>query len=301
MGLTLVDAAGSVRTCSATENPDLYWACRGGGGGNFGIVTSLRFRTFPVSQVTTFQLGWPWSDAPRVVAAWQQLAPHAPDELFSVCTLLTTRHGAEVRVEGQYFGSPASLAKLLEPLEVGTPSPLLAVERPYLSAVELWAGCLGDSAQQCHLVPHGTLPRATFKAASDYAATPVPPAGIRTMVQWIDRRQAQGRIGALVLDAYGGAINRVPPGATAFAHRTMLYSLQYYAGGGSPATTRWISQFKRAMRPYVSGAAYVNYIDPLQPDWAKAYYGANYARLQSVKKQHDPRNLFNFAQSIRLP
>ena len=122
------------------------------------------------------------------------------------------------------------------------------------------------------------------------------------MLSWIDRRQAAGAaVGAIVLDAYGGAINRVASGATAFAHRNMLYSMQYYGGGGDPATLRWVAQFKQAMRPYVNGAAYVNYIDPTQPNWAKAYYGANYARLQSVKKQYDPSNVFRFAQSVRLP
>jgi FAD/FMN-containing dehydrogenase len=300
VGLTLVDASGHIRTCSATENANLFWACRGGGGGNFGVVTSFRFRTFPVSTVTTFEVTWPWADAQRAVAAWQVFAPHAPDALFSVCTLLTTTRGAEVRVEGQYFGSRADLSQLLAPLRVGSATGGAGVERTYLSAVQLWAGCAAD-AQRCHLVPAGNLPRAAFKATSDYASMPVAAAGIGTMVAWIDRRQATGAVGALVLDAYGGAINRVSPGATAFAHRKMLYSLQYYGGGGDPATLRWVAGFKQAMRPYVNGAAYVNYIDPSQPNWAKAYYGANYARLQSIKKQYDPSNVFRFAQSIRLP
>ena len=301
VGLTLVDASGRIRTCSATENPNLFWACRGGGGGNFGVVTSFRFRTFPVSTVTTFEITWPWADAARAVAAWQAFAPHAPDTLFSVCTLLTTKQGAEVRVEGQFFGTPAQLQKLLAPLRVASATGGAGVERSYLSAVQLWAGCAVD-AQKCHLVPQGNLPRAAFKATSDYASKPISTAGIRTMLSWIDRRQAAGAaVGAIVLDAYGGAINRVASGATAFAHRNMLYSMQYYGGGGDPATLRWVAQFKQAMRPYVNGAAYVNYIDPTQPNWAKAYYGANYARLQSVKKQYDPSNVFRFAQSVRLP
>jgi FAD/FMN-containing dehydrogenase len=301
VSLTLVDASGRIRTCSASENADLYWACRGGGGGNFGIVTSFQFRTFPISTVTTFELSWPWADAQRVVAAWQAFGPHAPNELFSVCTLLTATDGAEVRAEGQYFGSPAALRTLLAPLvAVGSPAPMNAVERPYLSAIQLWAGC-ADDATQCHLPPQGNLARATFKATSDYAQRPISAAGIRTMVQWIGRRQAQGGIGALVLDAYGGAINRVPAASTAFAHRNMLYSLQYWNGGSDPVGLQWIAQFRAAMRPYVSGAAYVNYIDPTLVGWAKAYYGSNYARLQSVKKRHDPGNVFRFAQSIRLP
>ncbi len=206
-----------------------------------------------------------------------------------------------MRVEGQYFGTPVALRALLRPLEVGSASQAAGVERPYLGAVELWAGCAADTVEQCHLVPNGNLPRSAFKATSDYVSRPVPAAGIATMAAWIDTRQRSGAQGALILDAYGGAINRVAPAATAFAHRNMLYSLQYYAGGGDPATVRFISQFRQAMRPYVNGAAYVNYIDPDQPNWPKAYYGANYARLQSIKKRHDPSNVFRFAQSIRLP
>jgi len=170
-----------------------------------------------------------------------------------------------------------------------------------MSAVMMWAGCAG-STEECHLPPAGNLSRATFKATSDYAATPLSAAGIRTILQWIERRQGQS--GVLLLDSYGGKINRVPAGATAFAHRRMLFSFQYgayWSGSGGPSALRWIKQFRQAMRPYVSGSAYVNYIDPDIPDWSRAYYGANYRRLQAVKKRHDPRNVFRFRQSIRLP
>jgi FAD/FMN-containing dehydrogenase len=303
LALTLVDASGRVRTCSASEHADLYWACRGGGGGNFGIVTSFRFRTYPARDVTTFAVDWPWGDAQRVVDAWQRWAPHAPDGLFSVCTLVTGGSGPQVRVAGQLFGSKAALERLLRPLLVGSAGPVAAVERTSMSAALMWAGCSGTVAE-CHLSPQGNLSRATFKATSDYAARPLSAAGIRTILQWIERRQAQGGTGVLLLDSYGGRINRVPAAATAFAHRGMLFSLQYgayWSGGGGATALGWIRQFRQAMQPYVSGAAYVNYIDPGIPNWTTAYYGANYARLQAVKKRYDPGNVFRFRQSIRLP
>jgi FAD/FMN-containing dehydrogenase len=82
LGLTIVTADGNVLQCSPQKHADLYWACRGGGGGNFGIVTSFRFRTHPVDQVAYYQVVWPWSDAAAAVRAWQAFSPHAPDALF---------------------------------------------------------------------------------------------------------------------------------------------------------------------------------------------------------------------------
>jgi FAD/FMN-containing dehydrogenase len=302
LAVTLVDASGRVRTCDSREIPDLFWACRGGGGGNFGIATAFRFRTHPVGNVTTFVVSWPWAEAAQVVDAWQRWAPHARDELFSVLTLEAAAPEPQVRIAGQFLGPKDDLEGLLRPVLVGSPSGLAPVERSYMDAVMMWAGCSG-SVEECHLQPEGTLKRASFKATSDYAAKPLSAEAVRTMLAWIEQRQGQS--GVLLLDAYGGAINRVPAGATAFAHRKMLFSFQYgaywsTAGAEGPAL-RWIRGFRAAMRPFVSGAAYVNYIDPDIADWTRAYYGANYRRLQAVKQRYDPENVFRFRQSIRLP
>ena len=89
MSVTVVTADGRALVCDARRNADLFWACRGGGGGNFGIATSFTFQTHRVNGGSYFFASFPWSHAADVVAAWQRWAPHAPDELFSICSLST--------------------------------------------------------------------------------------------------------------------------------------------------------------------------------------------------------------------
>jgi len=109
----------------------------------------------------------------------------------------------------------------------------------------------------------------------------------------------------VALDALGGAINRVPEDATAFVHRAGLFGVQYNAtwpAGASSGVVQsnvdGVDALYAAMRPYASGSAYQNYIDPQLVDWPAAYYGGNLARLTAVKATYDPGDLFHFAQSI---
>ncbi len=299
LALTLVTADGTARRCSPTENADLYWASRGGGGGNFGIATDYTFRTTPVSTVSTFTAEWPWTQAKAVIAAWQAWAPHAPDELFSVCNL-TSRGGAPaVRVSGQLVGDERRLRLLLGPLvSTGAPRRVVVRERSYLEAVGYWAGC--GPVSECHLEPFGKLARATFAAKSDYVTRALPPAALRTIVAAIERAPGGG---SLLLDSYGGVLNRVPKAATAFVHRDALFSgqyLAYWAGPQAAANLAWLRAFSLAMRPYVSGESYANYIDPDLAGRPQAYYGQNLRRLVSIKRRFDPGNVFRFRQSIPL-
>jgi FAD/FMN-containing dehydrogenase len=279
----IVTADGELRMCDATHHSDLFWACRGGGGGNFGIVTDLTLATTPVTNVAVYSIEWPWSQAAQAVAAWQAFAPHAPDALFSVLDLIATGPPAttpHVVSAGQYFGPESDLASLLQPLtSVGTPIRVRTQTLAYLDAMNHWGS--GNA-------------RAAFAAKSDYVNTPLPSAANAALVNAVAARQSTGR-GAIFLDAYGGAINRVPKGATAFVHRDALFSIQYTAQNGGAA---WLAQVYAQLRPYASGLAYQNYIDPQLASWQHAYYGANLARLRHIKRAVDPHGFFRFAQSI---
>jgi hypothetical protein len=118
-------------------------------------------------------------------------------------------------------------------------------------------------------------------------------------------RGAAGGGGALAFDAFGGAVNRVSPSATAFVHRNALFLAQYTtswnwpgSSGGMANQHAWLRSYYASVHPHASGQAYQNYIDPDLTNWPPAYYGANYARLQQVKRKYDPHRLFNFPQAI---
>jgi hypothetical protein len=176
----------------------------------------------------------------------------------------------------------------------------------YFDAQMRWAGCIGKTVAQCHLVgdtPGGSLGRASFAAKSDYVDKPLSRAAANTIVSSIERAQRKGfGSAAFLLDSYGGAINRVPRTRTAFVHRDALCSGQYlaywYRPSGAEGAAEWIRSFHKAMRPYVSGFAYQNYIDRELSSWRHAYYDTNYSRLRHVKTLFDPEWLFRFPQGI---
>jgi FAD/FMN-containing dehydrogenase len=301
---TVVLANGTAVVANAGQYSDLYWALRGGGGGNFGIVTRLVFRTHPVGQVATYAIEWPWSDAAKVVQAWQTLAPHAPDGLFSVLNLNAAVGGrARITSAGQFFGRADRLRELVKPLaNAGTATRFTVTSRSYLDAQEMWAGCSGTIAE-CHLPPQGHLGRSTFKGKSSFASKPLSLQGINAMIRQIGARITTGSgSGIILLDSYGGAINRVQKDATAFVHRDALFSMQYLAywdvSAAAEPNIRWLRNFYAAMRPHVSPFAYQNYIDPDLSKWGRAYYGTNLDRLVGVKERYDPQNVFRSSQSI---
>jgi FAD/FMN-containing dehydrogenase len=303
--LRIVTADGRLLTCDADTNADLYWACRGGGGGNFGIVTRFQMKTHAVGSASWFSISWPWASASAALAAWQSLAPDTTSRLTSIFSLGTGGSSPTVTSLGQYFGSVAQLRALVRPLTAVAGARLSTGSAGYFALQQRWAGCATISTAACHTEgtePGGTLPRARFAAKSDYVAKPLSSAGRDAFVSAIERRQRQGGgSGALLLDAYGGAINRVAADATAFVHRDVMFGIQelaYFGPSGQSAALGWLQSTHAALAPYTTGAGYQNYIDPALSNWQSAYYGANYARLVDVKRKYDPDRVFRFAQAI---
>jgi FAD/FMN-containing dehydrogenase len=305
-GVTIVTADGRIRQVDAGSDPDLLWACRGGGGGNFGIVTSLSLDTHRAGRASYFLVSWPWSQAADALDAWQDFAPDAPAALTSILSLSTGSGSPGVSALGQYFGAERRLRRLIRPLTRVGGSRVTVGRSAYFPLMMRWAGCLDESLRACHTrgtSPGGRLPRAEFYAKSDYVDKRLDSRARTEMIKWVERRQRDGNgSGALLLDAYGGAINRVAPGATAFVHRDQRFSIQYLTYFRGTRQRRrseaWAKGVARALERDVSGQAYQNYIDPNLHGWKQAFYGRNLQRLVDVKTAYDPDWRFRFKQGI---
>jgi FAD/FMN-containing dehydrogenase len=311
--MELVTADGSELTCNDTQNPNLFWACRGGGGGNFGVTTSLTFRTTPLTEICVFGASWPWSQAARVVRAWQYWAPHAPDALWSTIRLSAPFGGGPtLSVTGTYAGPPHAAGRHLDDFysRIGLrPATATVAQETYLNALLFDADCAAVPLDTCHAGPGGQLARVPSFAKSDFFTRPLRAHGIRVLLSGIEdiatSKGASGGVGSITLAACGGAMNRPSTSATAFVHRDALFLAQYTTTWTSPGARRevmqqrnWLRTYYQALHPHASGQAYQNYVDPDLADWPNAYYGANYPWLTLVKTRFDPANVFEFPQSI---
>ncbi|TVZ97565.1 FAD-binding oxidoreductase [Streptomyces sp. BK340] len=309
---TVITADGTQVTANATSHSDLFWALRGAGNGNFGVVTELQFKTHAAPQAVTAYMTWSWSKAATVIKAWQEWGPSQPDEIWSSLHLSNTPGGTPtISVACFSLGTYGELQNAVDRLahQAGANARSVSLRRRgYEEAMEIYAGCSSFSTDaQCHLPgstpgrsPQGRLGRETYAARSDFFDHSLSAAGIQTLLKQIGSVRGGG--GSIAFTALGGAVNRVSPTATAFVHRRSRMLTQYIAswGAGASGSTAqsWLTSAHDAMKPYASGAAYQNYTDPTLTNWRKAYYGDAATRLGKVKKQYDPERFFSYAQGL---
>jgi FAD/FMN-containing dehydrogenase len=287
----IVIASGERLVCNATENADLFWACRGGGGGNFGVNVSLTFQTFPVGDYTVFKLTWS-KGVEDLLPAALELLPSLPDRLGCKLQL---EAGAETALNllGQLAGTQAELAALLAPLyRIAKPSEEAISVLPYWLSQEI-------------LVEEGT-PEYSHERSS-YIYRPLPAEGIATILDFLRRWPGTHDGAEWKMFLAGGAVASVAPDATAFVHRNALMlsaiDLAWTPEDGAAVVAdneAWLDAFHAAMRPFTSDESFQNFIDGAESDYLRAYYGTNLERLVAVKRRYDPDNLFRFPQSIPL-
>lgn len=288
----IVTADGKLLRCNEKENADLFWACRGGGGGNFGINTSFTFQTFPVDKVTVCKITWT-SKLDELLPAALELLPTMPDS-FGCKFFVFKKPGRELSIQllGQFKDDPGEFRKLIAPLvRISGPAAEVIKSMNYWDAQQSF---LGESGAPEHV-----------DERSRYAYNPMGAAAGKTILEHMRRWPGTHAEVSWKVFLVGGAVSKVASTATAYSHRaaTMLTSIELNweaedQGAALAANQAWIAAFHEAMAEHTSRECYQNFIDDTQTDFLRSYYGQNLERLVKVKRAVDPGNVFNYRQSI---
>lgn len=291
VGVEMVTANAQIVQASAAENPDLFWALRGGGG-NFGVVTTFRYRLHDITpEIATVQAFHKLEDAPAVLRAYRDFLAGAPDEVS--CYALVVHVPPVEPFPEDLYGSPALALvgvcasdpergrDLLAPLaDIGSPVLLAPAALPYPALQQTFDAGSPDGGR--YYYKSRFLPNLTDGA-------------IDTLIALVGR--LPGDYSMVGIECMGGAINRVAPDATAFRHRSEGFNFGICAGWATPeedeATIAWAREMHEAMAPHASAAAYVNYVDHDEKDRVGDAYGAAHTqRLAAIKRDWDPDNVF---------
>ncbi|MGB3877040.1 MAG: FAD-binding oxidoreductase [Shinella zoogloeoides] len=284
----VVTADGRVLHASADENPDLFWGLRGGGG-NFGIVTRFDYRLHAIgTTVLAGSIVFPEARAREALKFYDEFARNAPGELSLDAALFTSAGERLFSISVFHSGVPTQAAKDIAPLFAYAQGKSVSAHvepTPYLAVQSA-----GDA-----VFPRRR--RYSWKAQFMRELT----------ADMIDAlldayRKAPGDNALLVLQQVGGAISRVPVAATAYAGRDAEFDCFPIAIWDDPAADgenlAWVRDVWTAVRPFSTGAVYVNNLGDEGPERVKAAYGPNYRRLVELKDKYDPSNLFSLNQNI---
>ena len=289
VSVNVVTADGQFRRASASENPDLFWGVRGGGG-NFGIVTSFEFRLHPMQrQVMAGRIVYPITKAKEALAIFAEYGPQVPDELDLGFVMSLPPGGAAgvCLFPVCYSGPAANIDRVLAPLrKLGTPLADQIAATDYVAVQK--AGDVTDPRAQGSYLKSGFVSR-------------MPPALIDALVDRFEGHPARST--AVFFQQGGGAIARVPAASTAFAQRdvqaNMLASVGWKHGDDPSAHIQWIKQYWTPIERFTHGF-YVNDLEAEHSTSAiQANYRANHNRLVAVKNKYDPSNLFRLNANVK--
>lgn len=291
--LELVDANGKIIVANSVENKDLFWACRGAGGGNFGVIVSMVFRLPPkIENVTYFQFYYPNTDQAkqaRFLEVWQDWLRDL-DERMSLQANVYHSEEEEFAVYGRglFYGGEAEAQKLLQPIiSLGG----CRVSLEYLSFT--------DAINQIEAsYPASEM----FQSTGRFVVRPLNPQEIYEAAELIRDVPVGSVYSALSLYALGGKVNDKNPYETAFFYRNAGYIMAIQTVWEDPqfeqGNRRWLGRKFRYLESVTQGS-YVNFPYNNLVDYMEAYYGGNVHRLRTVKRRYDPENIFHFPQSIR--
>jgi FAD/FMN-containing dehydrogenase len=287
----LVTAEGKVQRASKEEEPELFWALRGGGG-NFGVATSFEFQLHPVGpSVIGGLIAHPFDRARDVLKFYRDVTASLPDEHTVFGGLVHAPDGSGVKLAAIvtcHCDSAADGEKAMRPLkQFGTPAMDAVGPIPYT---------------QLNAMLDGGFPKGALNYWKSSFLRELSDQAIDTMVSCF--AACPTPMGALLLEHFHGAATRIKPGDTAFPHRSVgdnfLIVSQWMTPADSARCTAWARETYAAMQPHFAAGRYVNYLgDDEAGDPVAAAYGANYRRLQEVKTKYDPKNFFRMNQNIK--
>jgi len=282
----VVTAAGTTVRASTEQNADLLWGLRGGGG-NFGVVTKFEYRLHKLEPMIGGLLIHPFDRAKDLLRFYRDVTQNCPDELIVYSALLTGPDGNPVcAIVAGYMGDLAAGEKILAPIRAFGP--------PLADTV----GLVPYVQQQTMF--DQTYPSGRFHYWKSGFMNTIPDEAMDAMIEQFKRRPSP--LTHLFLEHMHGAASRVAAAETAFAHRFDHYNFSGFCiwadRSETDANLRWVEEFWLAMRPYLSGRAYVNYLGQEGAERVREGYGPNYARLAALKSKYDPTNFFRFNQNI---
>ena len=287
IGADVVTADGQLLHASETENADLFWALRGGGG-NFGVVTSFEYKLHPVSTVLGGMLVYPLARARDVLRLYREVTESAPDELTVFAGLMYSPDGVPIVALVICYNGPAADGETaIAPFRAFGPIAGEVGPMPY-AALQTMLDAGFPSGLQVHW-------RSEF-------VTSIPDDLIEAAVSAFEK--VPSPLSALMLEQFGGAVSRVPRDATAFDQRDSNYNFVIISRWTDPsqaqANVAWARGTSEAAKPFTNGHVYVNYIGAGEaPDRVRAAFGADkYDRLVSIKRKYDPMNVFRINQNI---
>jgi FAD/FMN-containing dehydrogenase len=306
----IVLADGRVLDCDDDQDADLFWALRGGGAGNFGVVTSFTFHTVPAPEVTNAHASWRLADAAAVIRAWQEWAPRGPDELAASLKVTSTADVDEppsVDVYAAFLGAESDAWDLVDALIVRAgidPVSTSCRRMPFRETRQFWAqlgaaeNVAGGGSPEPH--PESSAQPSLF-AKSEFFKRALPDEAVASLIDNFARSRTPRETRELDFMPWGGAYNRTPPDATAFVHRDELFQLKHAAVVDPQASEpdkdsahRWVRRSWTTVHPWGSGRVFQNFADPDLDQQADAYYGTNLDRLLRVKADYDPGSFFHF-------
>lgn len=300
LSIDIVTPDGELRTISADsksrEEQDLWWACRGGGGGNFGIAVAFELRVHKPLTPTMLvgQIRYPAEAAQEVYGFYNEWIETVPEELavygFMGKVPLPAHPDITVNSIGLtpiFNGDPRRGMDLIAPI-LKFPNIFINLYEMTLPDFEIFNGLLTNVGGNQAYIRSGFMPPKAFT-----------PQAISTLSNAMD--SAPSARSLLVWTHMGGKIEQVAPEDTSFWHRKARFLWEVKAIWANQdellQNVNWGYALGEAMKPHDVGA-YVNYIDPLLTDWPKEFYGGNYDRLQRIKKSWDPSGNFTFQQAI---